>query len=286
MTVLLVTCAALPDGEDGGGLLLDALDARGIAARWVVWDDGGVPWQDADLVLVRSPWDYMSRLEEFLAWARKVEAAAPLVNPAPVLEWNTDKRYLLELAAAGLPVVPTRTADTAEELHRAVAALGTAVVKPRVGASGVGVTVVDAPERLAGAPAGPWVVQPLLASIRDAGETSVFVLVGAAVSALSKLPGPGEIRVQEEYGGRTVPVPLDAEATALAERAVRCAEDLLDQPLPYARVDLMRMPDGSLVVSELEVTEPGLYLDVLPENAPAFAAMVAGLLKTPPRAGT
>jgi len=275
--VLLVTCAALPDGEDGGELLLDALAGREVTARWVSWDDPDVAWAGAALVAVRSPWDYVGRLGEFLAWAHKVGSATRLVNPAPVLEWNTDKAYLLDLAAAGLPVVPTRTARTPEELEQAVGLWGTTVVKPRVGASGQGVAVAEAGAPLPAPEPGPWVVQPLVSSIHDEGETSVFVLGGQVRSAVRKLPGAGEIRVHEEYGGRTVPATVGTAAAALAGSAVRAAEQLLSAELPYARVDLMRW-EGSLVVSELEVTEPGLYLDVLPENADAFAETVAALL--------
>ena len=275
--VLLVTCAALPDGEDGGPLLLDALAGRGMTARWVAWDDPNVAWSEAPLVAVRSPWDYVGRLAEFLAWAHTVGSATRLVNPAPVLEWNTDKAYLLDLAAAGLPAVPTRTARTPEELKQAVGLWGTTVVKPRVGASGQGVAVAEAGALLPAPEPGPWVVQPLVPSIHDEGETSVFVLGGEVRSAVRKLPGAGEIRVHEEYGGRTVPVPVGAAEAGLAGRVVQAAERLLEAELPYARVDLMTW-EGSLVVSELEVTEPGLYLDVLPDNADAFADTVSGLL--------
>ncbi|HEU5044325.1 MAG TPA: hypothetical protein VFT75_09330 [Nocardioidaceae bacterium] len=275
--VLLVTCAPLPDGEDGGTLLRDALAARGVPSRWVAWDDPSVAWAEAPLVAVRSPWDYVGRLGEFLAWAHQVGSATRLVNPAPVREWNTDKAYLLDLAASGLPVVPTRTARTTEELEQAVGLWGTTVVKPRVGASGQGVAVAEAGAPLPAPEPGPWVVQPLVGSIHDEGEISVFVLGGRVRSAVRKLPGAGEIRVHEEYGGRTVPVPVGSAEAELAGSAVRAAEQLFSAELPYARVDLMRW-EGSLVVSELEVTESGLYLDVLPDNADAFAETVAGLL--------
>ena len=38
------------------------------------------------------------------------------------------------------------------------------------------------------------------------------------------------------------------------------------------------LADGTLAVSELELIEPGLYLDVVPDNADAFADLVVGLL--------
>lgn len=282
--VLLATCPDLPEGEPGGDLLVTELGRRGLSAAWAIWDDASVDWASARLVAVRSTWDYEHRREEFLAWARRVEEVTRLVNPAAVLEWNTDKRYLLDLAEAGLPVVPTLTAEDESELPPAIAAFDVAVVKPRVGAGGRGVVVFDGEP---GGPAdldesmlemGPWVVQPLVESVRSEGETSVYVLGGAVVSQAQKHPGAGEIRVHEEYGGRTEAVAVTEEAADLALRTLAVVQDLLGGELPVLRVDLMRLADGSLVVSEVEATEAGLYLEVLPGNAAAFADAVAALL--------
>lgn len=280
--LLLVTCSAFPDGEPGHEHLDAALAERGVGARWVAWDDPAVDFSDA-LTAVRATWDYDARREEFLAWARTVPR---LLNGADVFSWNTDKAYLVELARTGVPVVPTIAVDGEESLPEAIAALwdqsgGVAVVKPRVGAGGRGVVVFDGTD---GGPAdldeaqlgpGPWVVQPLVGSVRTAGEGSVFVLDGVVVSAAQKRPAPGEIRVHEQYGGSTVAVPASEEAADLARRTVAAAEGLLGHRLDYARVDQMRLDDGTLAVSELEVTEPGLYLEELPGNGAAFADLVA-----------
>lgn len=283
--VLLVTCSALPEGEERGALLVEELAARGVPARWVAWDDPDVDWGAARLAAVRSAWDYYDRRGEFLDWARAVEQQTVLVHDARVLEWNTDKRYLLDLIDAGLPVVPTLAVEDESELPPAVAAFDQAVVKPRVGAGGRGVVVFDfvpgGPEGLdeSQLQVGPWVVQPLVESVRSEGETSVFVLGGRVSGQAQKRPAPGgEIRVHEEYGGRTDAVEVTSEAAELALRTVAVAEKLLGARLPYARVDMMRLPEGNLAVSELEVAEPGLYLDVVPANAPAFAEAVADLL--------
>lgn len=276
--VLLATCTAFPDGEPGGHLLVEALTERGIGARWVAWDDPSVDWAAADLVAVRSTWDYYDRREDFLAWSRSVGPA--LLNGPEVFAWNTDKAYLADLAQTALPVVPTVVVEGEEELAPAVAEFAPAVVKPRVGAGGVGVVVFDAepggPEALDESQLGigPWVVQPLVESVRTEGETSVFVFDGEVVSQAQKVPAAGEIRVHEHLGGRTERVPVTPEAAEIALRTVRATEDLLSADLSYARVDLMREASGALVVSELEVTEPGLYLEVLPENATAFADLV------------
>ena len=281
-SVLLATSSNWPDGEPGAPALVDALDRRGIDARWATWDDPDVDWATADLVAVRSTWDYTEHPEEFLAWARKVDAATRLLNGAEVFTWNHDKAYLAGLGP--VPAVPTRTAGTREELAAAVTEFGTAVVKPRVGAGGGGVIVVDDPAdprlgtviqshpELPPSP-GPWVVQPLVTSVRTEGETSVFVLDGSPVSQVDKLPAGEEIRVHEHFGGASRPVDFRDEYVDLALTAMAAAARD-GRPLDYGRVDMLRLDDGTLAVSELELIEPGLYLDVLPANAEPFADLV------------
>lgn len=224
--VLLVTCAELPDGEPEGHLLVEELLARRLTSRWVAWDDPDVDWAGARMVAVRSPWDYDRRREAFLSWAREVAVQTRLVNTAHVLEWNTDKIYLLALAEAGLPVVPTVAAEDESELPVAIATFETAVVKPRMGAGGRGVVVFDGEP---GGPSGldecqlqpgPWIVQPLVESVRTEGEISVFALGCEVVSQVQKRPGAGEIRVHESYGGHSQAAEVTQEARALALRTV------------------------------------------------------------------
>jgi glutathione synthase/RimK-type ligase-like ATP-grasp enzyme len=280
-TVLLVTFNLMPEGEPGGSVLVPALAERGIDARWVCWDDPDVDWAAADLVAVRSAWDYHRRLPGFLAWAREVERVAPLLSGADVFEWNADKAYLIELADA-MPVVPTSLVDDATLTSGLTAAFerwGTVVIKPRLGAGGRGVVVVSALDdwSLFDLAAGPWVVQPLVESVRTSGETSIYVLGGSAVAQVDKSVVGDEVRVHEMYGGSSRPVALDPGRARIAEHAVHTAAQLRDADLGYARVDLMEW-QGEWVVSELELIEPGLYLDVDPSIAQPFADLVADRL--------
>lgn len=270
--ILLATFQLLPDGELGAESLVAALSARGVDAAFASWDDPTVDWAAADLVAVRSTWDYHRRLGEFLAWARRVPR---LLNGAELMAWNADKAYLRELAAAGLPVVPTELVDDATLVPGLQAALdrwGTALVKPRTGAGGIGVCVFSSTtdERLEGLVAGPWVVQPLVESVRTTGETSVFVFGGTAASLIRKTAGEGEVRVHELYGGRSRADVLTPEHAELAESAVRVAASLRGSTIDYARVDMLAH-DGALVLSELELIEPALYLEAQPANADRFA---------------
>ena len=289
MTVLLATSADLPEGEPGASALDAELAERGVDFAWVQWDDPTVDWPSASLVAVRSPWDYVTRHAEFLAWATSLDASR-LLNGADVFAWNHDKRYLTELGE--LPVVPTVVADDRAGLARAVAGFGTAVVKPRVGAGGAGLIVVTDPAdpRLGEAvkshetyPAvgGPWVVQPLVESIHTTGEVSVYVLDGRLASRFDKVPGAGDVRVNEEFGGRV----RQADPGGLAEVGdlVLAAYDAMTarfgRPMDYLRVDLLEW-EGDWVVSELELIEPGLYLDVSVANAAPFADLLQARLST------
>ncbi|GGD22691.1 hypothetical protein [Nocardioides daphniae] len=139
MKIVLATCSAFPAGEPGHERLDAALTARGADVEWSVWDDPEVDWAAADLVAVRATWDYIERPEEFLAWARRVEGVTLLTHGSDVMAWNMDKAYLVALAEAGVvPVVPSRLLHGPDDLARARADWGDVVVKPRVGAGGVG----------------------------------------------------------------------------------------------------------------------------------------------------
>lgn len=281
--VLLATSREWAAGEPGHEALEDELRRRGIDHRWARWDDPDVDWAGS-LVALRSTWDYATRAPEFLAWTRTLPW---VLNGADVFEWNHDKTYLVDLAD-DVPAVPTRLASTVEELSAAVRELGATVVKPRVGAGGAGVLVTDDPddERLgttfSGHPelepvGGPWVCQPLVESVRTTGETSVFVLDGRVVAQVDKLPAGGEIRVHEHFGGSSRPVAVADDAAALANDAIEVVGRRFGRPCDYGRVDMMRH-EGRWVVSELELIEPGLYLDVLPGNAVPFVDLVAARL--------
>lgn len=276
--VLLATYQLAPAGEDGGDLLLAALADRGIDAAWAVWDDADVDWSAADLVAVRSTWDYHRRLPEFLAWARRTAALTRVLNGPETFAWNADKSYLVALGDR-VPTVPTRTLGDAtllSVLREATAAWGSVVVKPATGAGGLGVVLADSADdpRLEGLGAAPWVVQPLVASVRTDGEISVFVLDGTPVLQVDKVPAGDEIRVHEHFGGSSRAVPLDPDLAATALAAVRAAEELVGERLDYARIDLLRH-DDRWAVSGVEAIEPGLYLDVAPAMAGHFADLVA-----------
>ncbi len=259
------------------GLLLHLV----LDFTWARWDDPAVDWSAADLVAVRSTWDYVERADEFLAWARRVDTGGRLLNGADLFAWNLDKSYLAVLEKRGeVPTVPTRIltqgpSERLQELADARAEFGDLVVKPRTGAGGVGVVVIESSVALdtVELPDVPLVVQPMVASVRDRGEISVFVIDGQATSMVHKTPAPGEIRVHDHLGGTYVQVPVAGEAAEAALPAMRAAASLCGRVLDYGRVDLLHH-DEAWRVSEVEAIEPALYLDTFADNAEPFAQLV------------
>ncbi|HUO39896.1 MAG TPA: hypothetical protein VMU34_19565 [Mycobacterium sp.] len=108
--IVLAGCPALVSGDADDDGLVPALRRRGLFARWLSWDDRQTA--AADLVILRAPRDYPERLDEFLSWTTAVRH---LLNPPAVIAWNADRRYLLDLAARGVPIVPPAPAVGAPE---------------------------------------------------------------------------------------------------------------------------------------------------------------------------
>ena len=269
LRILLATCSTFPLGEPGSASLIKALSMRGIDAHWVIWNDEDVDWTQADLIAVRSTWDYQDHLSDFLIWAKRVNSN--LLHGPQAFQWNSSKSYLLDLERTGVPVVPTQYVQTVDAIQDAVQRQGRCVVKPAVGGGGVGVEIVEAvhsswmPSSL-----GPWIVQPFLKSVMEEGETTVLMIDGRITAQLAKTAAVGEFRVHEERGGRSEQVPVLEEAQSVATQAYAAAEDILQIKLSYARIDMLRYKDR-LVVSELEIIEPQFYFDIIREQADLFA---------------
>jgi glutathione synthase/RimK-type ligase-like ATP-grasp enzyme len=265
--VALATCAEIPNGDEDFPALIHALDTCEIEAEPAVWD-GDVDWSSFDLVVLRSTWDYAERCEEFLTWAR---ALPRVLNPVPVLDWNTDKqRYLSDLGAAGVPIVRTLFVEPGQPLDPPANPF---VVKPAVSAGGRSSAwfepdqVTAAGELVARihADGRAAMVQPF---VRDTEEVALVYIGGAyshAVGRVVPLPGGREHAVfflDEEL----TPSTATPEQRTLAEAALACAPaDLL-----YARVDLL----GGAVL-ELELAEPSLYLGFAEDAAERLAVAIS-----------
>src|SRR5438034_2541390 len=211
--IALATSAKLPTLNDDDRLLIPALAELELAAVPAVWDASDVCWEEFQGVVVRSCWDYHHRLEEFLGWVVWLERAGiPVWNPPAVLRWNSHKGYLRDLAARGVPIVPTRWLGRGEPVDLPMlledAGWRDAVVKPAVSAIASGTwrtsTEVEAGDQARLGEllrAGDVMVQPFVSEVRDRGEWSILFLGGQLSHAVLKRPAGGDYRVQREFGG-------------------------------------------------------------------------------------
>ena len=282
--IALVTATAARDLDEDLPPLAAAFAAAGATAEIVAWDDGSVDWSPYRLALLRSTWDYTERVAEFLAFCERVAGATLLLNPVPVVRWNTDKHYLGELAQAGVSVVPSFFIEPGSSPER-MPDHAEFVVKPAIGAgsrdaqryvSGERALALRHARRLLDA-GRSVLVQPYLDSVDDHGETALVFFEGRYSHAIRKGPllrrgeGPTEgLFAVEEITPRT---PSTAERE-LAERALAAMP--FGSPLLYARVDLIHDGSGRPRVLELELTEPSLFFAHAPGSADRFAAAALG----------
>ncbi len=277
-TVGLVTCAAWPALHDDDRPLLGALEARGVSAVPLVWDDPAVDWAAYRLCVLRSTWDYHLRREEFLTWLDRAGKATRILNPPALVRWNTDKRYLLDLEARGVGVVPTEwlAAGSRADLGKLLGRRGwpSAVLKPVVSADGFKTVRVER----SSLPEGQAHLDALLAE-RDAmiqlylpsvaggahGERCIVAIDGEITHAVRKNT------IFEPRPIEASPVPADPDEIEFARRVLGGVS-----PVPlYARVDVARDGENRVCLMELELAEPTLFLGGAPHALARLADAIA-----------
>lgn len=288
--IAVVTSEAGVDHDVDLPLIVDALRADGLAAKSVAWDADSVAWDEFDLAVIRSTWDYAERLGEFLAWADTTARATRLWNPAPVVRWNSDKRYLLKLAERGVPVVPTHCVEPGGRFDEGdFDRPEGVVVKPSVSA-GARDTARYEPGRHADAvrhartlldQGRSVLIQPYLRLVEE-GERALVFIGGTFSHAIRKGPvltEPGVIDNSRVAHPSVTPYrPTDVELhTALA------ALNAIPSPAAplFARVDLALNETREPVVMELELIEPNLFLQSNPQGLVRFVEAVAAEIRIP-----
>ncbi len=287
-------CAFLTLAEKGN-FVIDDEHAYGPLAElgWQVdavpWNREGVNWNDFELVVIRSTWDYQSDPDLFLQVLADIEASnARRANPREVVLWNLRKTYLRDLAERGVATVPTAWRDRLRPGELAVLCeeleSNELVIKPQVGANADGVfrytnTAAqegDQQEEVEAYYADrPLMAQPFVSSIQEQGEYSLFYFNGEYSHAVLKTPKANDFRSQEEHGARIAPVQIDRQLRTSGQQAI----DALNDVVLYARADFVRdHASNEYWLMELELIEPSLYLRTDPAAPERFARAVHGLM--------
>jgi glutathione synthase/RimK-type ligase-like ATP-grasp enzyme len=278
--VMLASASVLSHPDEDEAPLREALADLGIEAVTREWDDPAVDWGAARACVLRATWNYVRHYPEFLAWIDRCAAATRLWNPAPVVRWNSHKGYLVELAARGLPVVPTRLVrqGSAAALAELAEDWPEVVIKPAVGAGSFATIRVgrgDAEMAAGQAHLDHWLatrdmlVQPYFRSVHGHGERAVVWIDGEFSHEVRKSP-----RFTGDPEDISAGMPVGGPERAVAERVLAAAPG----PLLYARIDLARDERGQPHLMELELIEPSLFFPRHPPSAARMARAIAGRL--------
>ena len=282
----------MPSGDPDDVHLLAALERAAITFAWIPWNstDAKSLGESIDALILRSTWDYTDNYPEFMRWLDAIDV--PIHNPREIVKWNSDKRYLLELAAAGVPVVPTEIVESVHQVWDAPRGFAEFVVKPTRGAGSKGakrfpITEIAAARAHAielitsGTPA---MVQPYLPSVDEGSETALVHFDGIFSHSITKGPMLSKDGERQMVDDLYVVESIDPRQASDAQKkvaqqalAAMPSVDGFAAPL-YARVDLIDDESGAPIVLELELVEPSLFFAFAPEGADRFARAVAARL--------
>lgn len=284
---IVVTDHYAPGDEDNDtGPLTLALEARGVEVRRVVWHRSSVGRGDVDLLVLRSPWDYPGRVQEFRDWLREAGDRVPVLNPPALVEWNLDKTYLREIEVRGVPIVPTTWVESSASLASALSAHGDdwVVIKPTVSAGAVDTGLVRAGSSEASDLGGrilgrglSVMVQPEIPELSEGGEKALYYVDGAYTHAIAKgallARGGGFAGGVYQEHPRSIPATDDEIAFGASVLQAVVAATGAAMPL-YARIDLVASAAHGIVLLEAELFEPALNLHVVPEVADVLAEAI------------
>ncbi len=254
-------------------LLFHGFKAQGFQARPMVWNRPNIDWDQFDIALIRSTWDYLDEQERFLHVLSQIEASScRLFNPLAAVRWNIDKRYLFDLEKWGVPIIPTYLASNVETdtLHRLFVdkQVQTVILKPTIGLGGSHshrvpldglnntLTTLKASQ-----PHHEYLIQPFIEGIVTEGEWSFIYFNRQLSHVLLKKPAPNDYRVQGIYGGTV------QSANPLLHDLLQ-AEAVIDKvpfDILYSRLDFVRV-GNHLSVIEIELIEPIFCFNLVPES--------------------
>ena len=268
--------------------LLDACHAQGLSTQICDWEDLNIEWASFDAVLFRSPWNCVEKLPKFLNWCEEINKVTTLFNPLSVARWALDKHYLSDLAAYGVPIVPSIFIETETPILQAIELLldecpttKEIVVKPTIGSYSRGVKrfIKSHTKELLSYityflnKVQPVIIQPYFDSIDQYGETDLIYFDNVYSHAICKnalLMPDGTVNVPT-LDFRTSRIADDEERMVALSALIATSKHLnLEQPLLYGRVDLIRDNDNKPMILELDICEPSLNLSFSEGSAMRF----------------
>jgi len=282
----------LPSGDPDDEYLVAALEHAGLRHVWIPWSstDPRSLGDLIDVLVLRSTWDYTDNYPQFMQWLGAIDA--PIQNPIDIVQWNTDKRYLIQLAEADLPVVPTQIVESMDQAWQAPVGCADFVVKPMIGAGSKGARrfaaadIEAAREHTFGliSSGSPAMVQPYLPSVDAGSETALVYFDGVFSHSITKGPMLSRDGVRQMVDDLYVVESIEHRQASeaqreVARRAIAAIPTTTTHRAPlYARVDVIDDHSGAPIVLELELVEPSLFFSFDPEAADRFVEAISARL--------
>ena len=257
-----------PDPDLDIPFAIKAAEQLEIDLVFANWNDKSIAWESFDAAVIRSAWDYVPVRDEFLEFAKNVETKTKLFNSYEVMKWNTNKTYLSILENKGVPIIPTKFANNLDEALPAIKwafeKASAVAIKPTVGAgarlAGKASTEDEAIEyvkRILEAKR-TVIIQPYISSVDDEGEKAIIVINGKISHAAKKVPA----LTKGGHGDAAGQIEITTEMKDIVKTISNAVSEWNE--LLFARVDVVRMGE-KLVLMELELTEPWLFMQFRPE---------------------
>ena len=257
-----------PDPDLDIPFAIKAAEQLEIDLVFANWNDKSIAWESFDAVVIRSAWDYVPVREEFLQFAKNVETKTKLFNSSEVMKWNTNKTYLSILENKGVPIIPTKFANNLDEalpaIRWAFEKAPAVAIKPTVGAgarlagkASTEVEAIDYVKKILEAKR-TVIIQPYISSVDDEGEKAIIVINGEISHAAKKVPA----LTKGGHGDAAGQLEITTEMRDIVKSISNAVSEWND--LLFARIDVVRMGE-KLVLMELELTEPWLFMQFRPE---------------------
>ncbi len=259
-----------PDPDLDIPFVKDAANVIKIDLDFPNWQDKNVNWQNYDAAVIRSTWNYVPFREDFVLWSQKVEKETKLFNSSKIVQWNTDKKYLLELEQKGIPIIPTKFCSSIEEIESkldwAFNQASAIAIKPSIGAgarlAGRASSIDEAKKLVKNIFENNRIamIQPYIESVDTEGEKAIVVIDGKLSHVARKVPA----LTKGGHGDGAGLVEIDKKMEDIFK--VIASKLSTWNELLYARIDVAEYK-GSYLLMELELTEPWLFMKYRPESS-------------------
>ena len=277
-----LTINDLSDFECYDDKLISPMNQNGWECEFIPWDQSNINWNNFDLAIIRSTWDYQDRIQEFLDVLENINLSnCILENSLELVKWNIDKSYLKELSKKKIQIVPSLFYESYSKkiLSDSFSFFSTnkLIIKPAISANADDTFIIDTEnsEKISTMLENTFtnrkfIIQPFIENIMLEGEYSLIFFENTHSHTLVKKPKRGDFRVQEEHGG--ILTPVEKPDIKMVNEAKKILNSLPYKSL-YSRIDFVKRENHFLLM-EVELIEPSLYFNLNPNAAKKFASII------------